>query len=452
MRALCLGLLVALVGWRGAEAGRPMPVDSRTELGRVHLALPAGDTTAVLFLYSDADGWTGTLDDAAARLAGEGMIVVGIDLRGYLSALDSGNERDCHYLVSAIEELSKRLQREQGARTYRAPLLAGVGAGGTLAYAALAQAPAATVAGAVSVDPSPTLATRLPICAGAPFTSTPDGFAYGRRDALPGWWRVVSRATPNPYPFVDELALGAQVELGAGSGLDAAILTTIAALTPPSHAPDEASTADLPIVPLPPQGPPAGLLALILSGDGGWRDLDKQIGEWLSARGVGVVGIDSLRYFWTEKPPAQIARDIERILAVYMPRFAAARVILVGYSFGADVLPATWRALSPAARAQVVQVSLLGLGPSADFEFHVSGWLGLSRGSRAVAEDAAALDPHLVQCFYGEEEADTFCRDPILATAELIRTRGGHHFDGDYAALARRILDGARRRLGASSG
>jgi len=38
------------------------------------------------------------------------------------------------------------------------------------------------------------------------------------------------------------------------------------------------------------------------------------------------------------------------------------------------------------------------------------------------------------------------CPDSAMAHAEVVRTEGGHHFDGDYDALAQRILDGARRR------
>jgi type IV secretory pathway VirJ component len=34
------------------------------------------------------------------------------------------------------------------------------------------------------------------------------------------------------------------------------------------------------------------------------------------------------------------------------------------------------------------------------------------------------------------------CRDAALAGVEIIRTRGGHHFDGDYRGLAERILRG----------
>ena len=65
---------------------------------------------------------------------------------------------------------------------------------------------------------------------------------------------------------------------------------------------------------------------------------------------------------------------------------------------------------------------------------------------RAASFSALPLDPRRLQCFCGEEEEDTLCRDPQLAAAEVIGTKGGHHFDAGYVALARRILDGARRR------
>jgi virulence protein VirJ len=57
----------------------------------------------------------------------------------------------------------------------------------------------------------------------------------------------------------------------------------------------------------------------------------------------------------------------------------------------------------------------------------------------------------LFQCFYGVEEPETLCRAPQLAGVEIIRTSGGHHFDGDYRALAHKIVDGAARRLRAAA-
>ena len=103
--------------------------------------------------------------------------------------------------------------------------------------------------------------------------------------------------------------------------------------------------------------------------------------------------------------------------------------------------------MSPTTRSAVAQVTLLGLSDSASFEFHVGGWLGLaSADARPVAPEAERLDLAKVQCVYGEEEDDSLCRSPVLADAELIETKGGHHFDGDYRALARRVVQGYERR------
>ena len=80
-------------------------------------------------------------------LADENTAVVGVDLPSYLHGLASSDD-GCHYVIAEIEDLSHQLERELGFAGYRSPVLAGVGAGGPLAYAALAQSPAATIGGA----------------------------------------------------------------------------------------------------------------------------------------------------------------------------------------------------------------------------------------------------------------------------------------------------------------
>jgi type IV secretory pathway VirJ component len=59
---------------------------------------------------------------------------------------------------------------------------------------------------------------------------------------------------------------------------------------------------DLPLAEIPAARSPVALAA-ILSGDGGWRDIDKRIGAVLAQGDIGVVGLDSLRYFWSAKTP-----------------------------------------------------------------------------------------------------------------------------------------------------
>src|SRR5262249_14335278 len=133
----------------------------------------------------------------------------------------------------------------------------------------------------------------------------------------------------------------------------------------------DARVAALPLVEYP-VDTPSPLLAIIYSGDGGWRDLDKQIGESLSDAGIPVVGIDSLRYFWNRKPPETIGADLAAIIRDYSTRWQASKVILIGYSFGADILPFAVNHLPPDIRAMIYQISLLGLEATAGFEFTIS--------------------------------------------------------------------------------
>jgi type IV secretory pathway VirJ component len=407
---------------RAVDAGR---------LGRVLVFAPQGGRAGFVYLFSDAAGFGPAFEASARQIAAAGTAVVGVDLPSYLAGLVATREDQCHYTVAELEDWSHRLQRELGFERYRSPILAGAGAGATLAHAALAQSPAATLAGAVGVDEAPALATRVPLCPGASSRPVEGGFAYAAGEALPGVWREVA---PGDAPAPERLARAVR---------DAVAVEA---------AESDAALADLPLVEIPSEGA-ARRFAVIYSGDGGWRDLDKEIGEWLAAHGTPCVGVDSLRYFWRAKTPESVAADLARIVRHYQETWNAPDVLLIGYSFGAGILPATLNRLPGDVRAAVVQISLLGLEPRAPFEIAVSGWLGgVPADAPPVLPELLRLDLARVQCFYGEQEEQTLCPDPALAGAEIVRTGGGHHFDGDYEALAKRILDGAERRAASPAG
>jgi phosphatidylglycerol lysyltransferase len=425
-------------------------------LGAIHRVDPAGAMRSFIVLFSDAAGWSSVTDEAAAALAREGALVVGVDLPAYLLQLDSRPPKPCHMIVGEIESISRQLQRERSNRSYLTPIVAGIGEGGALAAALLAQAPAVTIAGTIAYDPTISVHTRVPLCSTPAATAEPSGgFAYGPWPMLPGFWVVAFRAggdTPARQRIAALKAGGAPVDIANAIGGNPA--ETLAALLRPHLSPDArppvAAIDNLPLVELPavPHGP---LLAIILSGDGGWRDIDKTIAEELRSDGVSVVGWDSLRYFWSQKSPEQTARDLGAVIDTYVSRWGPPKVALVGYSFGADVLPFAYDRLPPDAKARVVQLSLLGFATAADFEIRVAGWLGAPPGKDALptAPALAPIDPAMIQCFYGATETDSAC--PLLQAggkAEVIKTAGGHHFDNDYGALARRILDGFRRRAG----
>lgn len=186
---------------------------------------------------------------------------------------------------------------------------------------------------------------------------------------------------------------------------------------------------------------PFGQVALTSFCDGGWRDIDRQIAEYLASKGVPTVGIDSLRYFWSEKRPETIAADLDRIIDHYVEAWQVHKVVLIGYSFGADVLPAAYNKMTPQDQARISLLSLLGLSGSAAFEFDVSGWLGVSdETSYPTLPDVGKIAPKLVQCIYGEDDDDAVCAKLEGTGAEVVRTPGGHHFDDDYEAVAQKII------------
>jgi type IV secretory pathway VirJ component len=414
-------------------------------LGSLPLVLPDGEVQGIVFLFSDLTGWHADLERAADRLSGIGAAVLEVDLPGYLARLGASDDQDCHYLISEVEGTSKRLQRELGLSHYESPILAGTGMGGALAYAALAQAPAATVAGAASDGLATELDTRLPLCPGAPSTPAASGFEYGPKAELPGWWRIAIPPSQKAQAerFVADIAQAGLVEVPAGAGLDERVVQLLA--QPLENVDADASLQGLPLVELP-ASEPGDLLAVFYSGDGGWRDLDKQIAGILATQGIATIGVDSLRYFWREKTPQQIADDLAAILRHYRSAWDRKDAILLGYSFGAGILPFAFNRLPPSERATIRQISLLGLEKVAPFEFHLTEWLGAGNGdARPVLPEIGKLDPALIQCFYGAED-ETACTAPEFNGAERIETAGGHHFDGDYAALAEKIVAGAKRR------
>ncbi|MDR3671885.1 MAG: AcvB/VirJ family lysyl-phosphatidylglycerol hydrolase [Holophaga sp.] len=200
--------------------------------------------------------------------------------------------------------------------------------------------------------------------------------------------------------------------------------------------------ADLPLVEVPARAPRGGTCVVLLSGDGGWARLDKEMAEAFAASGCPVAGLNSLRYFWTPRTPDSAAQDLERICRHSLGTWKAQRLVLVGYSFGADVLPFLVNRLSPELRARIPLVALVGLGDSASFEFHLSGWLGWGpRGpQQAVLPELRRLRGPRVLCVDGAQDPGRLGPELDAPLAKRVLLPGSHHFGGDYRSLARVVL------------
>src|SRR2546428_11095953 len=96
----------------------------------------------------------------------------------------------------------------------------------------------------------------------------------------------------------------------------------------------------LPLVEVPSTRGSSDTFVVFVSGDGGWAAIDKSISKVLADSGMPVVGLNALQYFWTKRTPDSASRDLQWIVENYLASWKKGRVMLVGYSRGADVLPA----------------------------------------------------------------------------------------------------------------
>jgi type IV secretory pathway VirJ component len=415
--------------------------------GEVDVVTPQAEPRGLVILFSAGEGLQAADRARLAAIAAAGAIAVGVDSAAYLRNLERAKP-GCLNLVDDAEALSRELQREHPAALYRVPLVAGEALGGALADLTIIQAPLQTVGGALAVDPAPGLSLDRETCPRPLEADDRDGTGTSEAPVLKNPRIVVLTPSAAPETRVGFLEAGGFDKLltlrELPSPPDAA---AFADLLRPFLAPE---VAGLPLVELP-ATPRTRRMAVFLSGDGGWRDVDKRVSEKLQQLGISVVGWSSLAYFWRRKTPDQTAADLAAVLQTYERKWNCDEVVLIGFSFGADVLPFLYPRLDPSLRRRIKQISLLSPGEAADWEIQVAGWLGAGPSSAAtpLAPALATTPGELVQCFYGDRDRGNSC--PLFAArgAELLEKRGDHHLDGDYDQIARQIADGLERRLDA---
>ncbi|WP_133710583.1 MULTISPECIES: AcvB/VirJ family lysyl-phosphatidylglycerol hydrolase [unclassified Rhizobium] len=434
--------------------------DAKYELGMIsppHIMRPQGKVTSEVVLISDAAGWGDKEKGVADKLVANGTLVIGIDYPSFLASLnayDVSKNDGCIYMVSDLESLSQQVQRSFADSTYQLPIVAGVGAGGAMALTIAAQTPDATVAGTLAVDPTFGIALKQELCTPAEKKTDGDMVSFGLQDGtLPN--PIVATFTENApkdgRDHVEEIQkIHTDVEINDSDDNDAYATLSTGLTDLMKEIDANKSPLNLPIDVMAAK-PTEDTLAIVYSGDGGWRDIDKEVGSYLQDQGIPVVGVDTLHYFWSERAPQQTADDLGRIIEYYTKRFKVQHVVLVGYSFGADVLPASYNRLKPQDKNKVVQLSLLSLSNKVDYVISVMGWLGAESEGKGgdPVNDLKSVNPKLVQCIYGkDDDEDVACPKLNGTGAEVIAMDGGHHFDDDYEALANHIIDGLKSRLG----
>ncbi|MBI5375391.1 MAG: virulence factor family protein [Candidatus Schekmanbacteria bacterium] len=417
----------------------------------------------VLFVSGDG-GWNLGVIDMAKSLSALDAIVVGIDITHYMKELRNTDEK-CSYPAADFELLSKFIQKHYDFPKYEPPVLVGYSSGATLVYAVLVQAPTGTFQGAISLGFCPDLPLDRPLCRGSglEWKSGPKGKGYSFLPfhelktpwiALQGEIDMVCDAKATEL-FVKQVGEGKLISLpnvGHGFSVPKNWMPQFKeAFTGLFNKPkqmveksESGDISDLPVVEVMPSIPESGKrMAIMVSGDGGWAGIDRELAGALAAKGIPVAGVDSLQYFWKPKNPEIAANDLERIIKHYLNLWGKERIVIVGYSLGADVIPFMITRLSSEVSEKIELIALLGPEHTADFEFHITDWIGLSPqlNLHPLLPELKKIKNIKILCFYGDEEKDSLCRDIDIAIAKPMRLEGGHHFGGNYQFIADSILN-----------
>ncbi len=440
---ILLLILVAAVGTQVRECWpRPVVID---QFGRVRAFPPWLRERGFVYVLSGADGWSAADEWAALSYAARDDYVIGIDTPTLLDHINR-TAKGCLFMNGLFEDYSRVQERDAETPRFYPPIVLGRDTGAALVYLAQIGAPALALGAAVMLDPEPRLRLNPPICE-HPATQYPDGVQQLNPDPLglnvPGRVWLDDRASEATRRFAAQIPSQPAVTAPVSGSLRRVYDAALADIEAEQR---RSGVADLPLVETIAPAPLGKLFAVLYSGDGGWRDLDRSLAELLAARGISVVGVDVLRYYWRTKPPEVAARDLTRILDHYRKSWGDDQVILIGFSFGANVIPFIVNRLPPADRSHIKLITLLSPERTTAFQVTPAGWMGKAADATIPIEpELQRLSTIRVQCVYGEDEAqDSLCITAAAAGHQIVRKPGGHHFDHDYGALADAIIAAAK--------
>ncbi|MGD9888428.1 MAG: AcvB/VirJ family lysyl-phosphatidylglycerol hydrolase, partial [Halothiobacillaceae bacterium] len=334
------------------SAGESETMSSR-EWGPLALYWPATPTHDVVLMFSGAKGIEAQDALAAERVLRQGNAVALVDSSAILRWAKS-DATACLELAAVGQWLSQTMQQRLGLDDFRPAVLVGRGLGGWVVHSLLAQAPEGVFQAGLSVDFVPGNPSAQPLC-GVSTVAADRHIAPDTR--LHGAWAVADTdaLSFDAARFAHQAAqANGQREPWLQDGADYASLVGDFLQWVQSPSSNSKALAGLPVIEYLPKSDThdaalENVRVLFFSGDGGWRDIDQQVGRALAEDGLHVLGIDALRYFWRKRSPEHVAADVVALLDAGAAGHDATkhplkdsqeqRLVLIGYSFGANILP-----------------------------------------------------------------------------------------------------------------
>jgi type IV secretory pathway VirJ component len=184
-------------------------------------------------------------------------------------------------------------------------------------------------------------------------------------------------------------------------------------------------------------------MVLLYSGDGGWGSTEQPFSKELINRGIPVIGLNSTLYFFNPLTPVKTADDAEKLMRYYLNVWNKKNIILIGYSYGADIVPFIMNRLSPDLYTKVKAVVIMAPTKTIEFSVRGNGVFGIvGLPTYPVQDEIKKINTTKIICFYGVDETDTLCKDNNLHLQHnivIISHTGGHRIDTNYTDLLKEL-------------
>jgi type IV secretory pathway VirJ component len=176
---------------------------------------------------------------------------------------------------------------------------------------------------------------------------------------------------------------------------------------------------------------------IMYTGDGGWKSLALGLADYFQDKKVPFVGLDVKKYFWTKRSQNEISTSLEGIINYYCSEWHKNKVVLIGYSFGAEVLPFAAGEISNDLKLKIKKVILIAPGQKAAFEVTIGSMLDFSGDGLPVASELTKIpsNDYFILC---DDSEDALC-NVLNRQYDYSVLKGGHHFDGDFGDLYQSI-------------
>jgi type IV secretory pathway VirJ component len=183
-------------------------------------------------------------------------------------------------------------------------------------------------------------------------------------------------------------------------------------------------------------------LVFYISGDGGMNKFSNSLCKKLNSKGFDVIALNARTYFWDKKNPGKTTADVTQLLRQKLVGRKNQQIILIGYSFGADVLPFILNRLTKDIDDKVLVSFLIASSGTTDFEIHWADIFGENskRSMDVVSEINRLKDEKVVIISASDDKTLDVSRISLKRfTREVLP--GGHHFDGDTDEIVKVILN-----------